>query len=109
LQLPFDNSETAFFQNKGYLMSTLTTNQLIKSLTSAILGPSPSARQRFLIEQSLMTLVRLAKSEHRIEMKRNADTAAKAVKSAVSKSVARATIQKASFVFQGEFQERRIL
>lgn len=56
-------------------MSALTTNQMIDQLTLALLGPSPSKRERLVFTESLNGLVRLAKIEMRMEIKRSVEKA----------------------------------
>lgn len=53
-------------------MGTLmATQSMIEDMTSAFCGNETDARQRYLFEQSLHALVRLAKSEQIIEIKAN--------------------------------------
>jgi hypothetical protein len=88
-------------------MNVLTTAQLVNQLTSALLGTSPSARERFILVQSLESLVRLAKSEYRMDAKRSADKANGAVASAVARRTAKIAIRKAaSILVHAELQVR---
>jgi hypothetical protein len=88
-------------------MNVLTTTQLIKQLTSALLGTSPSARERFILVQSLESLVRLAKSEYRVAAKRTADKANGAIALAVARRTTKNAIRKAAaIVVHAELRER---
>jgi hypothetical protein len=59
----------------GRAMSALTTKQMIDHLTLGILGPGASLREKFILAESLNGLVRLAKIEQRMEIKRSVEKA----------------------------------
>lgn len=50
-------------------MFTVTTQDVIQEMTNAFLGANATNRQKFLFEQSLYNLVRVAKSEYKLEIK----------------------------------------
>jgi hypothetical protein len=56
-------------------MRTQTTANIIKELTVAVYGVAPDPRLKFVFSQALHGLVRLAKTEQMLEMKRNVEKA----------------------------------
>ena len=50
-------------------MQTLTTQDIIDNLVMSIYGQPGNARQKHMLEQSLHSLVRLAKAEQILEIK----------------------------------------
>jgi hypothetical protein len=50
-------------------MQTTSTQELIENMTNAFLGVDATTRQKYLFEQTLLSLVRLAKAEQRLEIK----------------------------------------
>ena len=54
-------------------MRTLTTTQMVAQLVASIAGPRADHRQLHILNQSLLGLVRLAKIEQRIDIKRSVD------------------------------------
>ena len=57
-------------------MRTQTTASIIKELTNAMYGGAPDPRLKFVFSQALHGLVRLAKTEQMLEMKKNVEKAA---------------------------------
>lgn len=54
-------------------MSTITTEKMIKDLTVGMLGAGPWTREKYIFEQAMLGLVRLAKVEQRMERSRSVD------------------------------------
>lgn len=52
-------------------MPTLTSQEMVASLVNAYCGQSATLRQKHVFEQTLLALVRLAKSEQMMELKAN--------------------------------------
>lgn len=50
-------------------MMTMNTQDVIEEMTGAFLGPDATNRQKYLFEQSLQNLVRIAKAEQKLEIK----------------------------------------
>lgn len=77
-------------------MSALTTKQMIDHLTLGILGPSPSLRERFVLTESLNGLVRLAKIEQRMEIKRSVEKASDLATATVARRQTKALVRRIS-------------
>lgn len=52
-------------------MKPITTNDLIERMVDSLCDHSASERQLYLLRQSLLALVRLAKIEHQAEIKKD--------------------------------------
>lgn len=50
-------------------MLAITTQDVIEEMTNAFLGTDATSRQKYLFEQSLYNLVRIAQAEQKIEIK----------------------------------------
>ena len=50
-------------------MQSISTQDVVNDLLNVLLGPNTNGRQRYLLEQSLQNLVRVAKAEQRVEIK----------------------------------------
>lgn len=56
-------------------MTTITTKEMITELTLATLGLDASPRAKYVLNQALLALVQLAKSEYRVEVQQRATAA----------------------------------
>jgi hypothetical protein len=77
-------------------MSALTTKQMIEQLTLGILSPSSSLRERFILTESLNGLVRLAKIEQRMEIKRSVEKASELATATAARRQTKALVHKIS-------------
>lgn len=84
-------------------MRTDTTANIIKELTVALCGCAPDPRQRYLLSQALHGLVRLAKTEQMLEVRRDVETAAGASSGRQTKAILR-KISMACDARQGQFE-----
>jgi hypothetical protein len=53
-------------------MTTITTKEMISELALALLGSCASPRAKYVLNQALLALVQLAKSECRVELQQQA-------------------------------------
>ena len=77
-------------------MEEFTTEMMIEQMTSSLLGPKPSARERFVTKNALTVLVWLAKSECRIEINKSVGKATSMVVARSARRDAKAAIRKAA-------------
>lgn len=77
-------------------MKKLTTNTLIEQLVDSIFGANAGIREEYLLRQSLLNLVRLAKAEYQLEIKRAAIKAAGAAAASSSRRTARSLLKRVS-------------
>jgi hypothetical protein len=79
-------------------MKAFTTVALIQQLTSAILGPKPCAKEKYVLTNSLNSLVLLAKSEYRMDMNKSIDKATVMVAVCAARRDAKDAIRRASAI-----------
>jgi hypothetical protein len=80
----------------GDEMNTFTTATMIEQITLALLGPTPSAKEKFVMKNTLVGLVRLAQSEYRVDVNRSVQRATAMVTMNTARRDAKAAIRKAS-------------
>jgi hypothetical protein len=77
-------------------MNAFTTGEMIEQIALALLGPKPSAREKYTMSNTLGALVQLAKSEYRMDMDRSIQKATAMVTMNAARRTAKAAIRKAS-------------
>lgn len=75
-------------------MRVLTTDKAIEDLVRSTYGAAPTNRQHYVLSQALHGLVRLAKLEQQLEIKRSVERATKSQLAARSKREAQNVISK---------------
>lgn len=75
-------------------MRTPTTAKMIKELTMAIYGSAPNPREKYVLTQALHGLVRLAKAEQMLEIKKNVERAAATLAASGSRRETKAILRK---------------
>lgn len=87
-------------------MEILTTNAMVEQLVNALCDQS-AARRSYLIRQSLLALVRLAKIEYQTEIKKDVERATRLTRSSASRRITKRLLGNISSA-SGIVQQRRL-